>query len=370
MIGARLAAAAASLALGLALGLVAVAPRPAAAQPAPEVSSAFQLSGSTFTLQVENDFFTGPFNRDRHYSSGLRANWLSPPVASTPDWLRAFTDLPESVLGFTDSRQAGPVRRRFGISVGQSIYTPQNKAASVLLDNDRPYAAWLYVGLSLQTVRFDASKEVPDAIRQDLWELDLGVVGPWALGRQVQNGFHALIGDDQSNGWRHQIHNEPGFNLTFERRWRVGRYKLINHPLKLRFDMVPVAGFTLGNVNTYATAGGIVRIGENLANDFGPPRIRPSLPGSESIDPESEFGWYLFAGASGEAVLRNITLDGNTFRNSASVDKKPFVGNLTAGLALFVGRSRLTYTYVLRSKEFDGQKGFDQYGALTFTQQF
>jgi hypothetical protein len=179
-----------------------------------------------------------------------------------------------------------------------------------------------------------------------------------------------LIGAPKAHGWDHQLHNELGVNLTYERRWRLGRMQLVNEPFKLRFDLVPMAGFTVGNVNTYAAAGGIVRIGQDLGNDFGPPRIRPSLPGSESIEPEDNFGWYLFAGANGEAVLRNITLDGNTFRHSPSVDKKPLVGDLTAGLALFFGRSRLSYTYVVRSKEFDGQKHFDQYGAITFTPRF
>jgi hypothetical protein len=341
-----------------------------AAQPAQEYDSPFHLSGSTITLQIENDFFTGPSNKDRHYSSGLRLNWLSPPIKSTPGWLTDFTDLSEGALAFLDSRQAGPVRRRIGISVGQSLYTPQDKGAVLPPANDRPYAAWLYAGFSLQTIRYDANKDVPDPIRQDTWELALGIVGPAALGRQTQNGFHALIGAPKAHGWDSQLHNEPGVNLTYERRWRLGRMKLFDEPIKLRFDMVPMAGFTVGNVNTYAAVGGLVRLGENLGNDFGPPRIRPSLPGSESIDLESGFGWYVFAGVNGEAVLRNITLDGNTFRHSPSVDKKPFVGDLTAGLTLFIGSSRLSYTYVLRSKEFDGQKGLDQYGAVTFTQRF
>jgi hypothetical protein len=343
----------------------------AIAEPAPEADSVFRLPGSTITLQIENDYFTGPStNRDRHYSSGLRLNWLSPPVSGTPQWLNEFTDISESVLGFLDSRQAGAVRRRVGISVGQSIYTPEDKQATVPSPDDRPYAGWLYAGFSLQTIRYDTSKTDPDPIRQDTWELAVGIIGPAALGRQTQNGFHALIGSPASNGWSHQLHNEPGVNLTYERRWRLGRMQLINEPFKLRFDMVPMAGFTVGNVNTYAAAGGMIRIGENLGNDFGPPRIRPSLPGSESIELESNFGWYVFAGINGEAVLRNITLDGNTFRDSPSVDKKPLVGDVTAGLALFIGNSRLAYTYVLRTKEFDGQKHADRYGAITFTHKF
>lgn len=323
-------------------------------------------NGGVLTLQVENDYFSGPFNKDRHYSTGLRANWMSPKSIDLIDQVRGFTDLPEHLLSFLDARPAGSIKRRYGYSLGQSIFTPEDKQTRALIPDDRPYAAWLYAGFTLQTLYYDTNHQPADAIRQDTWQLDIGVVGPAALGRQVQNNFHKLIGADQSNGWGNQLHNEPGLNLTFERKWRIGRVKLLEEP-KLRFDAVPMLGFSLGNVNTYAAAGGIVRIGQDLGNDFGPPRIRPSLPGSESFDLEDSFGWYLFLGIEGQAVLRNITLDGNTFRDSHSVDKNPFVADFSAGAAIFFHRTRLAYTHVLRTKEFQGQKGWDQFGAITLS---
>jgi len=325
--------------------------------------------GGVLTIQTENDWFAGPFNKDRHYSTGLRANWMSPTLYDAPQWLRDFTDLPEMLLGFLDPRHAGQVRRRYGISVGQSLYTPEDKQATALVKDDRPYAAWLYLGLSLQTIRYDGSKgeKEQDAIRQDTWQLDVGVVGPAALGKQVQNNFHELINAPKSQGWDNQLHNEPGINLTFERKWRIGRARLFDEPLKLRSDVIPMVGLSLGNVNTYAAAGAVVRIGQDLGNDFGPPRIRPSLPGSETFDLEDPFGWYLFAGVEGSAVARNIALDGNTFRDSHSVDKNIFVADFMAGAAIFLGRTRLAYTHVVRTKEYKGQKGWDQYGALTFS---
>lgn len=323
--------------------------------------------GGVLTIQIENDWFGGPRNKDRHYSTGLRANWMSPTLYDTPGWVQDFTDLPESIFGFLDSRVAGHIKRRYGISVGQSLYTPENKEAKGLVKDERPYAAWLYVGMSLQTLRYDTSKPQMDAIRQDTWQLDVGVIGPAAMGKQVQNNFHELINAPKSQGWDNQLHNEPGINLTFERKWRVGRTKLLDDPIKLRADIVPMVGMSLGNVNTYAATGAIVRIGQDLGNDFGPPRIRPSLPGSETFDLEDPFGWYIFAGVEGSAVARNIALDGNTFRDSHSVDKNIFVADFMAGAAVFMGRTRLAYTHVLRTKEYKGQKGMDQYGALTFS---
>ena len=289
--------------------------------------------GGVLTIQTENDWFGGPANKDRHYSTGLRANWMSPTLYDAPQWLRDFTDAPENLLSFLDGRQAGKVKRRYGISIGQSLYTPEDKQATALLKDDRPYAACLYAGLSLQTIRYDAAKpdSRQDAIRQDTWQLDVGMVGPAALGKQVQNNFHELINAPKSQGWDNQIHNEPGVNLTFERKWRIGRAVLLDEPVKLRSDIVPMVGLSLGNVNTYAAAGAIIRLGQDLGNDFGPPRIRPSLPGSETFDLEDPFGWYIFVGVEGSAVARNIALDGNTFRDSPSVDKNIFVADFMAG---------------------------------------
>lgn len=67
----------------------------------------------------------------------------------------------------------------------------------------------------------------------------------------------------------------------------------------------------------------MLRLGQRLPLDYGPPRIQPSLPGSGFfVPPQDRFGWYLFAGVEGRAVARNIFLDGNTFRDSRSVDKE------------------------------------------------
>ena len=54
----------------------------------------------------------------------------------------------------------------------------------------------------------------------DSVELNFGVVGPYALGEEVQNNYHDLIGVARSNGWDNQLNNELGFMMIFERKWR------------------------------------------------------------------------------------------------------------------------------------------------------
>ena len=89
--------------------------------------------------------------------------------------------------------------------------------------------------------------------------------------------------------------------------------------------------------------------------------MRPSTSGTSYFNPDamtSPFGYYFYVAAQGRAVGRNIFLDGNTFEDSRSVDKKNLVGDLSAGVALFWANDfRMDASATYRTKEFDGQTG-------------
>src|SRR5690606_21469373 len=167
--------------------------------------------------------------------------------------------------------------------------------------------------------------------------------------------------------WDNQLENEPAIQLTFERKWRAWETFSVD---RIGGDITPHIGIGLGNVLTQGAVGVTLRLGEELPNDYGPPRIRPSLPGSDYFINPGGFGWYLFVGAEGRAVAHNIFLDGNTFRDSHSVDKKNFVADFQAGLVVFIGGARIAYTHVLRTKEFDEQDNMGQFGAVSVSFRF
>ncbi len=224
--------------------------------------------------------------------------------------------------------------------------------------DDRPYAGWLYgtMGLISETGQ-----------RLDSVELSLGVVGPASQSDDVQMWWHDTFGFQDPKGWANQLANEPALNLTMERAWRnLWPFEVAG----LGAEVTPHLGAALGNVFTHGAVGATLRLGSDLANDFGPPRIRPSLPGSAHFRPRAGTSWYVFLGAEGRAVARNIFLDGNTFADSHSVDKKPLVGDLQAGFAILFPRFRITYTHVIRTREFDGQPEGDRFGAISITARF
>jgi lipid A 3-O-deacylase len=193
-------------------------------------------------------------------------------------------------------------------------------------------------------------------------ELQLGVIGPPALGKETQNTFHQFIGQDQAQGWSSQLQNEPGIVISYERKWRlpppgsgVGW-----------IDVIPEAGATVGNVFTYGETGALLRIGKNLQADYGPVRIRPALSGTDyfnSTDIEGDYGYYFFAGTQGRIVGQNIFLDGNSFRTSRSVPKKIFVADLQAGFTFFTSKAfRVDFSVARRTEEFHGQATPDVIG--------
>jgi lipid A 3-O-deacylase len=100
-------------------------------------------------------------------------------------------------------------------------------------------------------------------------------------------------------------------------------------------DETPDWAFRLADDLPRLDGPGTLRIGDFADDDFGPARIRPGVPGGDGVsDVSAGFDWYVFAGAEGRYVAHNIFLDGNTFADSHSVDRRPFVLDIQLGATL------------------------------------
>jgi len=341
-------------ALGLALAVLAAA-GPAAAAAGAAADKAAPADGKpTISLVFENDVF---YDTDRNYTNGVRASWVTGPDEA-PDWAVAAA----RKLPFFPDAAAESLTIRTSYAIGQNMYTPSDITIADPPESERPYAGWLYGSIGL-IAEWGKEREHLDQL-----ELSLGVVGPAALAEQTQRFVHRYItGSPDPKGWGRQLKNEPALLLTYQHSWR-GFYRATVAGFGV--DVVPHVGGAVGNVFTYASAGATLRVGLDLPQDYGPPRIQPSLPGSRFFRLRDRFGWYLFAGVEGRAVARNIFLDGNTFAHSRSVDKKPLVGDLQYGFAVSWRNLRLSYTHVLRTKEYDGQNGGDDFGAVSLSVRF
>lgn len=326
----------------------------------PPVAADDQLHFGSVSVYSENDkYFAGT---DQHYTNGFKLSFL------TTD-LRNFT-------GESIPWPVRPIARAFGrltvpdaayklsLSLGQNIYTPERIHTTEFQPNDRPYAAWLYVGAAFQN--YLPERTTPGGTwippRLDVFEITFGSVGPSARGREIQNGFHDIIGVPHAEGWDHQIHNEPGLNLVFERKYRL---ETDGSHDGFGAAFIPHAGFSLGNIFTYANLGFEIRTGWKQPDDFGTNLIRPSGDSNSTTRPR--WSAFFFGAIDGRAVARDITLDGNSFRDSPRVDRKHFVADWQFGFALGLRHFQITYSQAVRTKEFYGQRKSSVFGSISGT---
>lgn len=311
----------------------------------------------TFTFYLDNDVFNGS---DREYTNGIKLSWISQDLSNyradprIPEWSYPIIEKLPFVTepGF---------QRTISLSIGQNMYTPEDTDRTDLIKDDRPYAGVGYAGIGFHS---------KNQKRMDTLEVDLGIVGPLSYADKTQKTYHKWIDVKEPKGWDHQLNDELLLNFFYERKLKAIKTDL-GHGFA--YDLIPHAGCALGNALIGLKLGSQIRFGWHLPNDFGTFLIRPGSDTNAPLDGHdprfhtwsSSLGIHIFADASAFYVLRDITLDGNTFEDSHSVDKEPLVGNFTAGLGVTIGRMKLSYAYAIRSKEFETQKENQKYGSIT-----
>jgi lipid A 3-O-deacylase len=297
----------------------------------------------TLSFLFENDLF---YKTDRDYTNGVELSYTT----AAEDTPKLFVDVARWLPFFSPS---GKVRASYAL--GQSIYTPSHLGVIDPPLTDRPYAGFLYGGFGLS----DDTGE-----RLDQVELQIGVIGPSSLASDTQKFVHKIFNDRPPLGWQTQLRGEPGIVLTYSR-----NVKLVPRQsfLGLFIDLEPHYGGAVGNVYDYVNIGAMARIGFNIPDDYGPLRIEPSLPGSGYFHSTGDIGAYVFAGVDGRAIARNLFLDGNTWEPSRHVDKSILVGDLELGAAVTFNFMQVSFTHVIRTKEYKSQTAADQFGAVNLS---
>lgn len=309
------------------------------------------MDGGIWSVRVENDKFTTlPLGSDKYYTNGLEATWTSAP-GHVPAPL-------DSLAGFL----WGDGARRWGLGISQQMYTPTDTGTATPNPRDRPLAGYLAGTLSLMQ-----DSGTPSFGHRDQLALAVGVIGPSALGRQVQNGWHRIINVAPNRGWDKQMPDEPQLQVTMGRTWKVPLLQAGG----LETDALPSASAGVGTLRDYVQTGLALRLGQGLAADYGPTRIRPGLSGGDAFTPQPGVAWYVFLAADGQLVGRDALLDGELFHRAAHVPHKRAVAELMAGVAVIWHGVRLTYTQTWQTEQFNGQKaGLFNFGSITASAKF
>jgi hypothetical protein len=310
----------------------------------------------TVDFRVDNDLFGG---QDQGYSNGAQLTLVSPNLKDyTGD--PCLPRLARWINGYLDwLAPQGFEQQNMVVSFAHAIFTPTDYARRDLIEDDRPYAGAFLVGFGYNARSGD---------RLQTTQLKLGIVGPSARGKEVQNAVHKLTGSEPFEGWDNQLRDEPVLVLQHERMRRfAGAY---DYDHAWNWDAISHYGGAVGNFATFANGGFELRYGRYLPDDFGSTPLRPAGENTAprvQMAPGGVYRFHLFLTADVRWVVHDITLDGNTWKQSHSVDRRPFVGYVGYGMALMKGRWKFALARYLSTREFDEQVEPPVFGSFTIS---
>lgn len=297
------------------------------------------------SVTLDNDLFVG---NDNGYTNGLYVSFFD-----TGDVDRKIPDHDFWVSPLMWSMpKTGVDGAANAYMIGQTMSTPSDIKIAEPGENEMPYSALLALTNSYVTATPDYADRVSTTI---------GWVGPSALGEEAQKFVHDIIGAEEPQGWDTQLRDELVFQLSRARTWR----KWVSD--SGHYDFLSNAEVAIGTIQSNVSAGMTFRYGRGLENSFAPPLFNSSRVTNPSA---VDNGWYVYGGAQAGYIFNQIFTDGNTFKDSRSIDyDHEFIG-ITAGFAYAWQNFTLTFAIndanVIQSGDTEKElENLSQYGTLS-----
>lgn len=309
---------------------------------AEEVKSSENWELKRANLFFENDLFS---TTDSQYSSGEKLSLLYQVInPSNPLYHLLYLD-------------GGEYDTYVNFSLVNQMYTPADLTQTALIEDDRPYAGWTYFEYGLH-------KSSQTDLRSIY--LHIGMVGPASKTEEIQEIIHEMTDSTPPKGWDNQLENELGINLKYVHKWRH-----VPEPLgSFETSFVPFVQGDLGNITIAATAGLSARFGWNIPKDFGVSTVDAGgevgvlvLDECENMVKE-DWSFSFNLSGYGSAIARDIFLDGNTFKDSHSVDKENFVAYLGFGFTARYKNFVLDFMQTKSTPKFEQENNIHTVGTI------
>lgn len=286
------------------------------------------------TILWENDFLNF-LKSDRYYSNGTRIGYTSKEYDyfnedNPMSWAKNV-----SIVSYNK-----PHITRFHMSINQEMYTPATHGPGIG-KNDHPYGGFLY----LNTGIFNRTADTEEHIG-----VKLGVVGSYSLAGQLQTFLHSSTGQLVFAEWdKSQLNNEFIFNPYYQITLR--KYIFKTKPFSM--DILGTFDTALGNADTHFGAYGLIRLGHNLDNDFGIPKM--NLEQDYAPVHSDKFSIYVFAGGGAKVTLHNIFVKGNSVQSDLGYNLSILRYEASAGLVMSFYGVRLGYIWTYYTKDYTVQ---------------
>lgn len=266
-------------------------------------------------LNYENDFFA---LSDEYYTQGINLEFVAPAIEKFPVARLLYQN--KSLITKT------------GIAIEHQGFTPSDILTGEVLQNDRPYSS----SLMLKTFSIVSN---PYTNHRMVTQFSLGVIGPWAMGKEIQTALHEKINPDKvPKGWKNQVHNDIILNYQID--YEHGLW------IKRNFIITAKGGARVGTYNTRLNSS-FTLMGGLFENPFQFANTR-----------DKNFQIYLYAEPQLNLIIFDATLQGGVFndkRNPYTLDRNEIsrlVFQQNAGLVIKIKGFTLEYAQTVMTPEF------------------
>ncbi len=264
-------------------------------------------------------------------------------------------------LKVKDKDSAKVKNKVLGFEIGQKIFNPQTGSIYYEHDGqladqpyliDRPFAGYLYAGANLNLLYSNESNLKLSA--------QLGVVGPAAMGKQVQDFVHDNFGFYHPSGWEYQVNNDFEINLSAEYNRLIARASWI--------DLTAQGYANLGLGFSGAGLGPIVRLGtfNQLYNSITT-QSTASNGNIKGLLHKHELFFYYKPLIN--YVAYDATIQGGLFDNHSGMeitkDKEPFIFSQELGVGLTFNRFVFNIAAIFHTLDDKEMVQTHQWGAVT-----
>lgn len=247
-----------------------------------------------------------------------------------------------------------------GFEFGQKIFNPQSGSIANLqgVDDpkliDRPFAAYLYIGSTLNFLYSNESNLKLSA--------QLGIVGPGAFGQQVQDYVHDNFGFYHPSGWEYQIANNAVLNLSAEYNRLIARTTGV--------DVSFASYVNIGNGFSGAGFGPLLRLG-NFNQLFNSVSTQSSAIKKSKTAALHEHEIFFYYKPQINYVAYDATIQGGLFTSRGpnsqeiTLDKEPFILSNQLGVAFSTSRFVFDIAAIFHTKDVKEMVDAHQWGSVT-----
>lgn len=245
----------------------------------------------------------------------------------------------------------------YEISAGQKMYNPITGNLPIARLQDRPFAAYLYAG---SNVNLFYKKEGVLKLG-----VELGTVGPDALGEDAQKTLHKIIGFYEISGWEYQIKNELTANLSAQ------YTKLLHRSTDNKVDFSIESYANVGSTFNGAGVGILFRAG-NINQLFNSGYTNAAIGNNEKTERLVKRESFFYTKPQLNYVAYDATIQGSLFNNDSPVTfgTKPVVFAQQLGFNYSSPHFTFDFGLLFKSKEIKSTAKPHQYGTISMFYRF